>query len=116
MRRVLVVLAAAAAAAVVVGVAGPSRDAHASPAAARPPVTVRMGEFFFRPKHVTVHVGQAVRFLDVGKIDHTVADTDAHWILRSRLIHPRPLAHGQAQVARFARPAPPTTSAPSTPL
>ena len=41
--------------------------------------------------------------MNVGKIDHTVADTDAHWNLRSRLIHPRPLAHGQVQVVRFTR-------------
>jgi plastocyanin len=74
-------------------------------AATRPPVTVRFGEFFFRPATVTVHVGQAVRFVDVGRIEHTVADTTAGWkTVRSRLIVPRPLAHGQAQTVRFTRP------------
>jgi plastocyanin len=68
------------------------------------PVTVRLGEFFFRPRVVTVHVGQQVRFVNVGKIQHTVADTDAHGNIRSKLIRPRPLAHGQVQIVRFARP------------
>jgi len=92
---------AATAVAVCVGAAA-SRGAHATVAATRPPVTIKMGEFFFRPRHVTVHVGQAVRFVNVGKIDHTVADTDAHDNLRSKLIRPRALARGQQQVVRFA--------------
>ena len=71
--------------------------------AARPQVTVRLGEFFFKPAAVTVHVGQPVRFLNVGKIEHTVADTDVKGNIRSALIHPRPLGHGAAQVVRFAR-------------
>lgn len=78
-------------------------SAHAAPAA-RPTVTITLGEFFFRPARVTVHVGQQVRFLNVGKIDHTVADTDRHWNLRSKLIKPHPLAHGQAQTVSFSRP------------
>jgi plastocyanin len=76
-------------------------SAHA--AHARPTVTISLGEFFFRPAKVTVHVGQTVRFLNVGKIDHTVADTDRRWNLRSRLIEPHPLGHGQAQTVRFRR-------------
>ena len=64
-------------------------------------MTIRLGEYFFKPKVVTVHVGQAVRFVNVGKIEHTVADTDAGGAIRSRLIKPRPLAHGQVQVVRF---------------
>jgi plastocyanin len=51
-----------------------------------------------------VHVGQAVRFVNVGKIDHTVADTDARGEIRSRLIKPRPLSRGQVQVVRFKNP------------
>jgi plastocyanin len=70
---------------------------------ARQPVTVRLGEYFYKPKVVTVHVGQAVRFVNVGKIEHTVADTDAKGAIRSRLIKPRPLAHGQVQTVRFKR-------------
>jgi plastocyanin len=67
-------------------------------------VTVRLGEYFYKPKVVTVHVGQAVRFVNVGKIEHTVADTDARGAIRSRLIKPRPLSHGQVQTVRFAKP------------
>ena len=77
---------------------------EAAATAARPTVTIRMGEFFFRPRQVTVHVGQRVRFLNVGKIQHTVADTDARGSVRSRVIRPRPLDHGQAQVVRFTSP------------
>ena len=72
-------------------------------AARRPAVTIRMGDFFFKPKVVTVHVGQTVRFMNVGKIEHTVADTDAKGTIRSRLIKPRPLGHGQTQVVRFRK-------------
>ena len=68
----------------------------------RAAVTVRMGEFFFRPKLVTVHVGQTVRFVNVGKIQHTVADTDRRWNIRSKLIKPRPLNHGAVQTVRFS--------------
>ena len=74
-------------------------------AATRPTVTVRFGEFFYRPATVTVHVGQPVRFLNVGKIQHTVADTTPGWkTIRSQLIAPRPLGHGQAQTVRFSKP------------
>jgi plastocyanin len=62
-----------------------------------------MGEFFFRPRHVVVHVGQQVRFVNVGKIVHTVADTDSRHNVVSKLIHPRPLAHGAQQVVVFRR-------------
>ena len=67
-------------------------------------MTVRLGEYFYKPKVVTVHIGQPVRFVNVGKIEHTVADTDAKGSIRSRLIKPRPLAHGQVQTVRFAKP------------
>src|SRR3954454_9605276 len=67
------------------------------------PVTVRMGEFFYRPSVVTVHVGQPVRIVNVGKIVHTVADADARGNVRSKIIRPRRRAHGQAQVVRFTR-------------
>ena len=67
----------------------------------RAPVTIKMGEFFYRPARVTVHVGQQVRFVNVGKIQHTVADTDRRWNIRSKLIKPRPLGHGATQTVRF---------------
>jgi len=72
-------------------------------AGAKAPVTVRLGEYFYRSRVVTVHVGQRVRFLNVGKIEHTVADTDRHGNIRSRVIHPRPLEHGASQTVVFRR-------------
>ena len=71
--------------------------------AASGPVTVRLGEYFYKPKVVTVRAGQRVRFLNVGKIAHTVADTDRHGNIRSKLIHPHELRHGQSQTVRFAK-------------
>ena len=65
--------------------------------APRPTVTIRMGDFFYRPAVVTVHTGQKVRFVNVGKIAHTVADTDRKGNVRSKLIHPRALEHGRAR-------------------
>ena len=81
--------------------AGGGAAASARGVAARAPVTIRMGEYFFKPRRVTVHVGQRVRFVNVGKIEHTVADTNAKGAIRSRLIKPRPLAHGDVQSVRF---------------
>jgi len=65
--------------------------------------TVRLGEYFFRPRVVTVHVGQAVRFLNAGRIEHTVADSDATGNIRSRIIRPRPLKRGASQTVVFRR-------------
>jgi plastocyanin len=94
--KIACVLGVATAAAI--GVAGGSPVA-----AARAPVThtVRFGEYFFRPARLVIHVGDRVRFVNVGRIQHTVADTDARWNIRSRIIHPRPLSHGQSQTVRF---------------
>ena len=103
MRRAAFLLAATGAAAIALAALWPTGGSSANAAAARPTVTISLGEFFFRPAKVTVHVGQAVRFVNVGRIDHTVADTDSHWNLRSKLIKPRPLGHGQAQTVRFSR-------------
>lgn len=89
-------------------VAGVLAAAVAAPAlsggsdSTRAAVTVKMGEFFYRPKVVTVHVGQPLRFVNVGKIQHTVADTDRRWNIRSRLIKPHPLSHGDVQTVRFS--------------
>ena len=65
-------------------------DEHTKPK----PVTVELGEFFFRPKTVHVRVGQSVRFVNVGKIDHTVSGGP---------IKPRPLGHGDVQTVVFHR-------------
>jgi plastocyanin len=97
-------IAAAALTSSVAGAAVSTRGAGTAEEAARAPVVIRLGEFFFRPRRVTVHVGQRVVFVNVGKIDHTVADTDDRHQIRSKLIRPRPLAHGQKQVVRFGKP------------
>ena len=75
---------------------GGTATAHA--ATTRATVTIKLGEFFFRPRNLTVHVGQRIRFLNIGKIGHTVADTDRTWNIRSNLIKPHPLTHGQTQI------------------
>ena len=86
MRRALIALALVAAGAFAQsgGAAGPA------------PVTVKLGEFYFAPRVVTVHVGQPVRFVNVGKIDHTVSAPGT--------IRPRPIGHGAVQTVRFAKP------------
>jgi len=94
-------LAAVAVAAVVGG--GSSRPAPA----ARPgpvTVTVAMGDFFYAPRAATARVGQPVRFVNRGAIEHTVADTTAQGRVRSRLVKPRPLGPGASQTVRFGRP------------
>ncbi len=99
--RVALLLAAIAALTFATGVSSASGHTGAK----RGPVTIQFGEFFYRPSTVTVHVGQEVRFVNVGKIAHTVADTDRGWKhIRSKLIEPRPLAHGQVQTVRFSKP------------
>lgn len=98
------VAAGTACAALAVGVSGSAGGVSAAPSASLPAVTVLLGEFYFRPRVVHVRVGQEVRFVNVGRIQHTVADTDARGVIRSRLIRPRPLGHGQVQVVRFAKP------------
>ena len=67
-------------------------------------VTIRMGEYFYAPKVATVRVGQRVRFVNVGKIEHTVADSTRRGAIVSRLIKPRPLAHGATQTVVFRKP------------
>jgi len=75
------------------------------PAVAAPaPVTVGFGEFFYKPGVVTVKVGQKVVFKNVGKIAHTVANTDAKGSILSTTIRPRNLDPGQTQTVSFARP------------
>ena len=81
--------------------AAPSGAAHGA-APAR--VTVTFGEFFYKPARITVKVGQKVVFRNVGKIAHTVANTDAKGKILSTLIKPRNLEPGQTQVVSFAKP------------
>lgn len=73
--------------------------------ASRPVVTIRLGEYFFRPAVVTVHVGQRVRFLNVGKIAHTVADRrKGSSVPLSKLIKPHELDPGDTQTVVFHKP------------
>jgi len=62
-----------------------------------------MGEYYFKPRVVRLKVGQSVRFVNVGKISHTVADSDRKGNIRSKLIRPRELKHGQSQTVRFTK-------------
>ena len=82
--------------------AAPAPTAAATPASTSP-MTVSFGEYFYRPAKVTVHIGQPVRFVNTGKIAHTVADSTAGGQIRSALIQPRPLEHGQSQTVTFTK-------------
>ncbi len=100
-------LAGAAVVAVVLSaqaLAAPARTSTATGAVAPAPVTVTFGEFFYKPALITVKVGQKVVFRNVGKIAHTVANTDAKGNIRSTLIKPRNLDPRQTQVVSFAKP------------
>jgi plastocyanin len=63
-----------------------------------------MREYSYTPRAVTVQVGRPVRFVNRGKIAHTVADTNTKGEIVSRLIKPRELKPGQSQVVRFKKP------------
>ena len=78
---------------------------HAAAPAAQAPVIVQLGEYFFRPAALTVHVGQPVRFVNVGKIAHTVADRrKGSMTPLSRLIKPHELVPGATQTVVFRHP------------
>jgi plastocyanin len=66
-------------------------------------VTVPMGEYFYRPAKVTVRVGDRVRFVNRGRIEHTVADVDGRGAIRGKAIKPRLLDTGDAQTVLFKR-------------
>ncbi len=72
-------------------------------AAASRTTTVRMGDFFYAPKVVRVKVGQKVRFVNAGRIDHTVADVNAKGAILGRAIKPKLLAIGDVQVVTFRK-------------
>lgn len=78
-----------------------SVDRSSSARAASSVHVVKFGEYFYRPKRLTIHAGDKVRFVNVGKIQHTVADSTKGGTIRSRLIKPRPLSHGQSQTVTF---------------
>ncbi len=68
------------------------------------PATIVMGDFSYAPSTLTVQVGEKVTFVNRGKIDHTVADTDAGGEIRSTLIKPRPIAPAGEQTVVFGTP------------
>jgi plastocyanin len=63
-----------------------------------------MGDFSYTPGTVTVKPGQTVRFLNRGKIEHTVADVTRTGAILGARIKPRLLARGQSQAVTFSRP------------
>ena len=102
--RIRFALAAAAIATFGLG-AIPVRAQEPAPAArAALTHTVRFGEYFYRPQKLTIDRGDSVRFVNVGKIEHTVADSTKGGTIRSRTIKPRPLGRGRSQTVRFTRP------------
>jgi plastocyanin len=100
--RTLAATVAVAAIAALAGAGSPAPAAHARTQAAAP-VTIKIVDFGFKPARVVVRVGQQVRFVMVGKIDHTVADTTAKGAILSKQIKPRLLSHGDVQTVTFKR-------------
>ncbi len=66
--------------------------------------TIVMGDFSYAPAALTVRVGEPVTFVNRGKIDHTVADTDAAGQIRSTLVKPRPIPPEATQTVVFTTP------------
>lgn len=97
---VLTAVALAAAAVPAAALAGPPPAPRAH--AART-FTVRFGEYFYRPGKLTIHAGDRVRFVNVGRIQHTVADRTRGGRVLARVIRPRPLGRGRSQTVRFTR-------------
>jgi plastocyanin len=64
---------------------------------------VKLGEYFYTPKKLTINAGDSIRFVNVGKIEHTVADATKSGTIRSRVIHPRPLKHGASQTVTLRK-------------
>jgi plastocyanin len=102
--RIAITTVAVTAALTAVAVLAGLGDHRHSPAAHAVKTTrLKFGEYFYSPKKVTVSVGDAVRFVNIGKIEHTVADATKSGTIRSKIIRPRPLKHGQSQTVRFRK-------------
>jgi plastocyanin len=99
MKRQILSIAGAGALALGTAVAATAaaRDAGRPAAHAARTHVVRLGEYYFRPKQLTIHAGDRVRFVNTGKIEHTVADSTKGGTIRSKIIHPRPLKRGRSQ-------------------
>lgn len=100
-RRTRFVSVLALAAATLVAAAGGSGSAASAVPA---PVTIVIRDYSYTPRLVTVKVGRRVRFVNRGKIAHTVADTDRKGNVVARLIKPRELVHGASQTVVFKKP------------
>ena len=99
MRKRTITSALAVTTALAAVTAGPSLAGQDSAPTARAAktTTVKFGEYFYSPRKITVSAGDTVRFLNVGKIEHTVADSTKSGTIRSRVIKPRPLKRGASQ-------------------
>jgi plastocyanin len=102
-RTAITAVAATTALSAVAVLSGHAGAGHTPSAHAAKTKTVKFGEYFYSPKKATVSVGDSVRFVNVGKIEHTVADSTKSGTIRSKIIRPRPLKHGQAQTVRFRK-------------
>jgi plastocyanin len=102
-RTTLTLLAATLGATVAAGLAQAGTERPSVGHAAATTTTVKLGEYFFRPKRVTIPAGSSVRFVNTGKIEHTVADSTRSGSVQSMVIHPRPLTHGASQTVRFRK-------------
>lgn len=102
-RTVITSAAAVTAVSAVAAISGLPEQSSTPAAQASTTTRVKFGEYFYNPKKVTVSVGDSVRFVNVGKIEHTVADSTKSGTIRSKIIRPRPLKHGASQTVRFRK-------------
>lgn len=102
-RTMVITVTVIAALSVVALLSGLSARAGAPAARAATTTKVKFGEYFYAPSKVTISVGDSVRFVNVGKIEHTVADSTRSGTIRSRVIRPRALKHGASQTVRFRK-------------
>jgi plastocyanin len=102
-RTTLTLLTATLGATVASGLAQAEPERSALGHAVATTTTVKLGEYFFRPKRITIPVGSSVKFVNTGKIEHTVADSTKSGSVLSKVIHPRPLKHGASQTVRFRK-------------
>lgn len=105
MRRTLITgtVAVAAGLAGAASALGGQPGTRAPAAKATASTTIGMGEYYYRPARVTVRAGSRVTFVNRGRIDHTVADTDRRGDIRGRVIRPRQLGRGDRQTVTLRR-------------
>jgi plastocyanin len=101
MKRQVLSAAGALALGAAVAATAVAHDAGRPAAQAAQTHVVKLGEYYFRPKQLAIHAGDRVRFVNAGKIEHTVADSTKGGAIRSKIIHPRPLKRGRSQTVTF---------------